>query len=351
MAITVFPSANGVGGAGQKVLKEVSLARWAHADTRDHVVSGFELTLNDPPTQATISPGTAIIDGRLITSDAPTVLDLNTGTGWRDTYVHLLTTSDALSCVATAEMITSTSVVLPPVPHRRALRLWEVRLYNNTLHNTYDLRTYGPQIAYPPHRSVRDAVTYETWFESTSPFVTTGTVAVSQGWCDITTGAVNGNSASIKRPCPDPDWMLIGDGNRNRAIIQMALKIDDPTSCEAYVGAGLPGTAFHVGMKLASGIWYLTHGTGTTEIVSTAGLAAVGGGVTMFTIDVDPATDLVSARDNVGGWQGSIADLQYLGMATLPAEMPFLYGYVKTLTDATRKLSLSWYRYYEGWES
>ena len=69
MAIKVLPSANGVGGAGQKVLSEANLARWSAVHSpRNYVASGFDVS-GTGSSQLTISPGVAFIGGHCVVSD------------------------------------------------------------------------------------------------------------------------------------------------------------------------------------------------------------------------------------------------------------------------------------------
>ena len=86
MAITIFPTENDV-GANTNDGRAFTESKWSdligNGGPRNRVISGFEMTINDPnDMDVTFSAGLAIVAGYLIESDAAitvTVLDLRTG--------------------------------------------------------------------------------------------------------------------------------------------------------------------------------------------------------------------------------------------------------------------------------
>lgn len=103
MATSIFPSVADIGGAG-KTIRETLLAgmldpfgSWA--------VSGFTVTA-EAGRSVRISPGTAMVAGRVIVTDADTVLSFGINL---TRYIHLRMTLDASGNATAASLVASTS--------------------------------------------------------------------------------------------------------------------------------------------------------------------------------------------------------------------------------------------------
>lgn len=191
MAIKVFPSANGVGGAGQKALSEGNLAGWMSAiNPSNYVVEGFTTDSTASGGTVVFTPGIAIIDGHWIVSDAAITAPYYSG---KQTAIYLQLTADALGNVtAVATAINDTSIA-PPRAIRLAKTAW---LDAQTPVLVYDER---PRAPYDPISVMRFGLGYQTFFDSLDGFQCAGSVARDGGVVKLTTGDSAGSTASIKR--------------------------------------------------------------------------------------------------------------------------------------------------------
>jgi hypothetical protein len=269
MAIKVFPSANAVGGAGQKVLQEKNMAGWLDATTpRNYVASGLDLSGNDTAT-LTISPGVAIIAGRVVTVDEAIEIPVS-GTGFYSCRLTLVL--DALGNVESA----ATALVSTATPATvNDLHLGHV--YVSVGKVSYIDYSQGRYTS--PHGTLYDSmvnrhVAFDTFFESIDGYqtslVSSGTVAINaaEGYLKLATSTTNGSSAAISKY----SYTYTGSQDRPYFEREQWLSIEGRVdgvslgaSSEAWLVVGAPGTKRHIGFVAVGGQLFGTIGTGQTE--------------------------------------------------------------------------------------
>lgn len=235
MAITVFPSANAVGGAGQKVLSERNLALWVMPGSRNYVREGLAVS-HGPGRAYTVAAGAAIVDGRLVIADAATVEPpAGAGTG----YIVL-----ALSCDAicnTIDVALACATTLPADPH---IVLAQVSWGSSEVlpDHTYDMRIYTPWPSLLPEPLFR----YHTFFDSVDGFATTGTTTIkTDGYVECKTAATTNATASISRAVKYPHTRLSFD----KPLLFRTNGLFPYGGVEWWAMLGLPGTAQHIGWR------------------------------------------------------------------------------------------------------
>lgn len=260
MAITVFPSANGVGGAGQKVLSEPKLKALIAALTpRNYVVNGLDLSGVGTGT-VTISSGSAMIAGRLVVvpeavnlpvSPVPYALDL------RLTY-------DALGNAVSAEFEHTASAANPGANAARIGVVWPSG--GNVGRIDYTGRHTSAHGS-PYNDFVNAAMEYHTYFDSIDGLVATGTATNNTGgYVQLVTAATVGAAATLAKRCSSPmaymspywnheHWMAVG----------LDLRAIDTTNTEIWVIVGAPGVKRHLGFFINNGTIYGTIGDGSAE--------------------------------------------------------------------------------------
>ena len=191
MAIKVFPSANAVGGAGQKVLSEGNLAGWMSViNPSNYVVEGFTTESTATGGTMTFTPGIAVIDGHWIISDAAVTAPYYSG---KQTAIYLQLSVDALGNATDAAIVINDTFIAPAHALRLAKTVW---LDAETPVLVYDER---PRAPYDPISLVRSGLGYQTWFDSLDGFEILGTVARNGSVVRLTTAAHAGSTSSIVR--------------------------------------------------------------------------------------------------------------------------------------------------------
>lgn len=271
MAIKVFPSANAVGGTGQKVLSEGNMAGWLAAITpRNYVVSGLDLS-GDGTTVVTVSPGVGVINGRVVTVDEAIDIPVS-GEGLYSCRLTLAfdalgnVESAAAALVSTATPATVNDLHLGYVDVRR---IGEYFIY---IH--YPLGRYTSPYGTLYDSMVNRHVAFDTFFESIDGYqtnlVSSGTVAINaaEGYLKLATSTTNGSSATIsKRSFPSfysgvrPDF----DFEQWLGIEAQVNGVSQGAASEAWLIVGAPGVKRHIGFVSVNGQLFGTIGDGTTE--------------------------------------------------------------------------------------
>lgn len=270
MAIKVFPSANAVGGAAQKVLSEGNMAGWLAAITpRNYVVSGLDLS-GDGMTTLTISPGVGIINGRVVTVDEAIDIPVSD----EGLYSCRLTLAfDALGNVesaAAALVSTATPATVNDLHlgHVSAMRIGESVIYViDHLQGRYT-SPYGTLY----ESMVNRHVAFDTFFESIDGYqtnlVSSGTVAINaaEGYLKLATSTTNGSSAAISK------YSYTYTENRPYFVREQWLSIegrvngvDLGVASEAWLVVGAPGVKRHIGFVSVGGQLFGTIGNGSAE--------------------------------------------------------------------------------------
>lgn len=345
MAITVFPSANAVGGAGQKVLSEPNLTQWLGISGRNHVVSGLDVSGIGTGT-VTISPGVAYIAGRYVSSDAQVTISVS-GSGSYNCRLTL--TADALGLVtqATIELVTAATPLT-----QLSVHLASISLFIGTVSRI----AYTPGRYTSPRGSVYDAmvgreVTFNTHFESIDGYATTlvsaGTVAVDTTGClKLATAATVNSSATIAKysyagagttACPtfsNEQWLSV-DG----AIPAGS----DKVATETWLIIGAPGIKRHIGFVILNGQAFGTIGDG---IVETRTAEITGGSINWLLAHHVPGAHVefwanigLDGLTYVGKLTGSVPS----GSESVAADRAIMYASLKTTEAKAKELRLgSW---------
>lgn len=269
MAITVFPSANAVGGAAQKVLSEPNLGTWLGATApRNYIANGLDLS-GDGTATLTISPGAAIIAGRVVTVDEAIEIPVS-GTGGYSCRLTLAldalgnVESAAAALVSTGTPATVNDLYLGFV----SVSLGKVRFIH-----------YSGGRYTSPHGTLYDSmvnrhVAFDTFFESIDGYqtslVSSGTVAINaaEGYLKLATSTTSGSSAAISKY----SYTYLGSRERPNFTYEQWLSIEGlvdgvelGASSEAWLVVGAPGVKRHIGFVSVNGQLFGTIGNGTTE--------------------------------------------------------------------------------------
>lgn len=260
MAIKVFPSANGAGGAGQKVLSEANLQQLIAALTpRNYIVEGLNLSGIGTST-ITVSPGSAMIAGHLVVStDAvnipafpvPVALDLQL-------------TCDALGNVVGADF-TDMMATMPPASN--AARVGVVWSSGSVIGQIDYSGRYGSAHGDPYSDWVNTVMEYHTYFDSIDGLATTGTITNNTGgYVQLLTGNTVGATATLAKRCTAPIAYVSPNWEREHWLaVGLDLQSIDTTNTETWAIVGAPGTKRHLGFFINNGQVYGTIGDGTAE--------------------------------------------------------------------------------------
>lgn len=199
MSIKIFPSANEVGGEGQAVFTESSLAAWV--GQADHIRSG--LTVSKDATNIRIASGSAIIDGRLVVVDTPVLVPI-TSLHAASFNIYLQLFYDSLGNAYNAAITFSEYAPNPePVPEN-ALRIGSVT--RHALDDDFSVAS-GPRHTYSPWPLALDILNtyyYDTQFEGLGGFQTVGAVTVGNDGAQLSTSSQIGSIAKLTRPAYKP---------------------------------------------------------------------------------------------------------------------------------------------------
>lgn len=334
MAITVFPSANGVGGAGQKVLSEGNLAGWMLPGARNYVISGLEIPLQaqgseGQPVTVPISAGAAVIAGRYVVADSVVNLQLPKPVLGGPTYlIYLRLVRDGLGLTVSAEPYYSTT----SQSSRDYLWLGSMR----SMGWGY---SYGSNVApYTPWSSIADTLRpgsmyYATYFDSVDGFATTGTVTPGEQHVALTTAATSGASATLRKKLP---YTMQFDASKPYSI-RMGIGYSGYNAITGYAGIGTPASKQFVGISYRDGAIYGCRGDGSS-LVETAELSTSGGGNTTADKEI-----CISAADGKIVWQATYGS-KIEATTYLPTRLgddTLLYAEVKTTMAAAKTMWLS----------
>jgi len=269
MAIKVFPSANGAGGAGQKVLSEGNLEAWmAAAVRRNYVVNGLDLSGNDTST-LTISSGTAIIAGHAVIVDSSIAIQLS---GTQFTSCRLSLVRDALGAVSsvTAQLVSTNTPLTADDLHLGHVYVVLGKVY----YIDYSQGRYAGSYDTPYDAFVNRYDAFDTCFDSIDGYATsvTSSAAVTldaaAGCLKLATSSTSGSSATVQKrsylgifPRQRPDFW-------NEQWLGIAGQIEGATvgaASEAWLVVGAPGTQRHIGFVSIGGEIFGTIGNGSTE--------------------------------------------------------------------------------------
>ena len=330
MAIKVFPSANGVGGAGQKVLSEGNLARWTMPGARNYVISGFELPDGLPYGTATIpvDAGAAVIDGYLIIADASLEATISSPTPGTIYYFYLRIIKDVLGCVANADVYVSTGA--PPA--ESYILLGAMRYANEGWVSRNQPAPRAPWYGFLETLRAGNLY-YATFFDSADAFATTGTVTANQQHIAIKTAATSGASASLTKQIPGGMTL---DTSRPYCI-RMGIGFHPLREVSGYAGIGTPASKQFIGISFRDSRFYGIRGDGTT-LAETDAIASTAAGVLLATTDIT-----IRVEDGQAAWQANgrkpVAAATYL--PTQLGDSTIVYAQVKTATTEARSMALS----------
>jgi hypothetical protein len=334
MAITVFPSANGVGGAGQKVLSEGNLAGWMMPGARNYVISGLEIPLQaqgseGQPVTVPISAGAAVIAGRYVVADSVVNLQLPKPVLGGPTYlIYLRLVRDGLGLTVSAEPYYSTT----SQSSRDYLWLGSMRSagWGYSYGSTVAPRTPWPNIADTLRPS---GIYYATFFDSVDGLSTTGTVTPGEQHVALTTAATSGASATLRKKLP---FTMQFDASKPYSI-RMGIGYSSYNAITGYAGIGTPASKQFAGISYRDGIIYGCHGNGSS-LVETEELSTSGGGNTTADKEI-----CIEVADGKIVWRVTNGD-QREADTYLPARLgddALLYAEVKTTEAAAKTMWLS----------
>lgn len=264
VAIKVFPSANGVGGAGQKVYSETNMVRWMQAAApRNYVVNGLGLSGVGTGT-LTISPGSAMIAGQLVTVPEAVALSVS-GTTFLSCRLSLTRDSLGNADGAAATVVYHTAPLTEDDTH---LGFVSVSLGAISHVNYLERRASSPY-GTAADEWLSGMVEYDTLFDSLDGLTTDGSVTLSKsGYVTLTTAAASGASASMikysssystARKRPDfylEQWLATELRYAGHAEFGYS---------EVWAIVGAPGVKRHVGFVIIDGKTYGTVGNGSVE--------------------------------------------------------------------------------------
>ena len=339
MAITVFPSANAVGSAGQKVYSEPNMRKWIAALTpRNYIVTGLDVS-GAGTTTLTISPGAAIVAGHLVTiSEAITMVASSSGfyairlSLARDSLTNV--TDAACQLVSPSTALTSDDLLLAYA---------YVTTNSQIMYIDYTQGRYTSPYGTPYDDWVNKASEYSTFFDSLDGFTTNGTVALDKsGYVRLSTAASSGATASLVK------YSVVPTGCRSRPDFSYEQWLSTELTftghaeygfSEVWSIVGAPGVKRHIGLVILDGKIYGTVGNGTTET---------------RTALIDTSNDSAVTVHYVPGqyaefWAGPKRAVLTTGLPssdeTLASDKAILYVSVKTLEARAKTLELSSWRW------
>jgi hypothetical protein len=337
MAIKVFPSANGVGEAGQKVLSEGNLAGWMLPGARNYVISGLKIpeSVTGPPFAMHITAGAAVIAGYYVVADAPIGLQLPEPTlGPQRCYIYLRLLRDGIGLVNSVQPhcveVRGTDPLIPPAGDC---------IYLGYVSSGGMDYSRGTNVApYTPWLSIADTLRpgsmyYATFFDSVDGFTTAGTVIPGEQHIALTTAATSGASATLRKKLPDTMHI---DTSRPYAI-RMGIGYSSYNAITGYAGIGTPASKQFVGISYRDGYIYGCHGDGSS-LVETEELSTSGGGNTSADKEI-----CIEAADGKIVWQatrGRMTDATTC-LPTYLGDRAMLYAEVRTSAAAAKTMWLS----------
>ena len=349
MAITVFPSANGVGGAGQKVLSEGNLAGWSTVHSpRNYIASGFDVS-GASSNQLTISPGAAFIGGRYIVSDADIYVPVS-GSGFAS--CRLVCSVDAIGNITGcgAELVGASAPLGPYDLHL-------AHVYVSVGKVSYIDYTQGRFSS--PYGTVRDEfinryMEFNTHFESIDGYATSvassGTVTLDgvAGCVKLATSATANSSATIiKRSYTAfaaeirerPDFYL----EQWLSICGEIYGVAVNAASEAWLIVGAPGNKRHIGFVSVGGELFGTIGNGTKETRTARLSESKESSMIAHYVPGKYAEFWVGLR----GYAKLTTDLP-VGYESASADRAILYASIKTTNTTAKELRLANWRWRQG---
>ena len=335
MAIKVFPSANGVGGAGQKVLSEGNLAGWMMPGTRNYVISGLEIPYQvagaeGQPVIVHASAGAAMIAGYYVVADAPVDLGLPTTPTLNKTYmIYLRLTRDGIGLVS--GVVPYYSLASTP-PEGDYIFLGAIR----SMGWGY---SYGVNLApHTPRPSIADTLRpdnlyYSTFFDSADGFAKTGTVTAGAQHLTLTSAATSGASATLRKKIPAT---MIIDMSKPYSI-RMGIGYSTYTAISGYMGIGTPASKQFAGISYRDGYIYGCRGDGN-NLVETEELSTSGSGNT--TADKEICIEVAGGKIVWQDTRGRRIEANTYLPATL-GDGALLYAEVKTTAAAAKSMYIS----------
>lgn len=260
MAITVFPSANGVGGEGQKVWSEPNVKQLLAALTpRNYIVDGLNLSGIGTAT-VTVSSGAAMIAGQLVVSQDAVNMSLPPVPG----AIILQLTYDALGNAVAAEFKYTASAAPTPSDAARVGAIWPS---NNVLESIDYSGRYRSAHGDPYSDWINTVMEYHTYFDSIDGLATTGTITNNTGgYVQLLTGNTVGATAALAKRCTAPIAYVSPNWEREHWLaVGLDLQSIDTTNTETWAIVGAPGTKRHLGFFINNGQVYGTVGDGTAE--------------------------------------------------------------------------------------
>lgn len=334
MAITVFPSANAVGGAGQKVLSEANLAAWAMPGSRNYVVDGLTFPADASGLTLVVAPGAAVISGHLVVADGAITHDMSpAGNYTYDIYLGLQ--RDALGKVTGAAISRVRTYPLPAgAPPADSIRLGSIKvsliggLQQGVLSAA---RTPWPTI---DDLMQRGSLYYATRFDGVQGFATTGTVTPGEQHLALVTAATSGASATIRKKLPALGWIDV----TKPYSLRMGVGCYAMTAITGYAGLGTPASKQFIGISCRDGYVYGCRGDGAS-LVETAELGTTGGS---GSLSADNEV-IITVADGKATWQGN-SGARAEASTNLPTQIgdqAMLYAEIKTTNDTAKSMALS----------
>lgn len=331
MAIKVFPSANGVGGAGQKVLSENNLAGWMASGARNYVLTGLEIPGSFSGRDLSISAGAAIIGGYYVASDAAITIQLpEPGIGGTTYMIYLRLMVDSAGLVYGTEVYYFSSE--PPTGDY--IVLGSIRSATDGYNNGVNLAARGPRPSIVDTLQA-NVLYYSTFFDSAAGFATTGTVTPGEQHLTLATAGENGATASIRKKLPQP--ILI---SMDKPIyIRMGIGYSTYGAISGYCGVGTPASKQFLGISYRDGYIYGCRGNGSS-LVETAQLSTSGGG--NLTADKEIIITMSGGKIVWQATRGSKIEADTY-LPTSLGDGAILYAEVKTTDAAAKSMYLSHY--------
>jgi len=340
MAIKVFPSANAVGGAGQKVLSEGNLAGWMMPGARNYVISGLEIPACVPgaagqPVTMQVSAGAAVIAGHYVVADSPISLQLPAPIfGVQFCHIFLRLLRDGIGLVSTAQAhCVEVRGSDPPIPPSGDY------IYLGNIHSTGTDYGYGSTVApRTPWPNIADTlrpsgIYYATFFDSVDGLSTTGTVTPGEQHVALTTAATSGASATLRKKLP---FTMQFDASKPYSI-RMGTGYSSYNAITGYAGIGTPASKQFVGISYRDGYIYGCRGDGN-NLVETEELSTSGSGNT--TADQEICIEVAGGKIV---WQVTNGDQREADtyLPTRPGDDALLYAEVTTTEAAAKTMWLS----------
>lgn len=348
MAIKVFPSANAVGGAAQKVLSEGNMTGWMGATApRNYVISGLEIQLPHPASQdgaitLTVSSGSAMLAGCYVVVGEPLTVIVPTPqavTGsvqlMADCHVYLCLSRDAVGNATGARLDYSAVEVqaAPDPPDDDHINLGYVNGGSLTYTAAY---VSAPHTPWPTITELMGSGTlfYATYFDSVDGMAATGTATPGEQYVTLTAAASSGASATLRKKLAAGMRMDM----RRPYAVRMCFGYSSATAASGYVGVGTPASKAFLGISYRDGIVYGCYGDGAT-LTETTQIATSGS-------QLQASTEVaISVSNGRAAWSApnGVRVQADTGLPTYLGDSALLYAEVKTGAAASKSMALGYY--------